>query len=67
MLDGLNPKCVKQKRNEIIKVLMSLKYIQKDEEDVDDVFVDLRNRDYKEFLVDPLGEELIAKALRENE
>ena len=67
MLEGLDPKSMQQKRKEIVKVLMSLKYIQKDEEEVEDVFLDLRKRDYKEFLLDPIGEELIAKALRENE
>jgi hypothetical protein len=66
-LGGLGPKCEKQKRYEIVKVLQSLKYIQKDEDEIDDVFYDLRAREYEDFLGDPIGEEMIAKALREAE
>lgn len=48
-------------------MLQSLKFIQKDEEDVDEIFYDLRARNYDEYMEDPIGQELIDKAIREGE
>ena len=55
MLAGLGPKSTRQKQSEIIKVLQSLKFIQKDEEDVDEIFYQLRARNYDEYLNDTIG------------
>jgi uncharacterized protein YutE (UPF0331/DUF86 family) len=55
-LAGLDPKADKKKQEETLKVLQSLKFIQK-YEDVDEegVIQILRNRTYEEFIQDPIG------------
>jgi hypothetical protein len=61
ILDGLDPKTDKKKQAEILKVLQSLKFIQKYDEVPDGVIPLLRNRNYDEFIKDPLGQKIIEK------
>ena len=61
ILEGLDPKTDKKKLTETLKVLQSLKYIQKYEEVKEGVIPLLRNRKYDEFIKDPLGQKLIEK------
>ena len=55
IVEGLDPKQDKKKQNEILKVLQSLKFIQKYDEQEQGVISLLRDRTYDEFIKDPLG------------
>ena len=67
ILDGLDPKQDKKKQNEILKVLQSLKFIQKYDEEEQGVISLLRDRTYEEFIKDPIGQKLIEKYYKQAE
>lgn len=58
MLNGLDPTSMANQKDEVSQILMSLKYIQKFEENVDEATKMLRERSYEAFTADPTGANL---------
>ena len=54
LLHGLGPKKDDLQRDSLIN-LISLKYVQRFEDQVDDFRMQLRDRNYSEYMRDPLG------------
>ena len=65
MLNGLDPSSMANQKDEVSKILMSLKYIQKFEDDVDEATKMLRERGYEAFMADPTGANLVYMQERE--
>ena len=65
MLKGLDPTCLPNQKEEVSRILMSLKYIQQFEENVDDATQLLRDRSYDAFMEDPTGANLAYMQERE--
>ena len=65
MLNGLDPTSMPNQKDEVSKILMSLKYIQKFEENVDEATKMLRERSYEAFTADPTGANLAYMQERE--
>lgn len=64
LLNGLKAEANTPEQLAVIKILSSLKYIQKFEDDSDDAIAGMRGRTEEEFMKDPLGLQL-KKALEE--
>jgi len=64
LLNGLKAEANTPEQLAVIKILSSLKYIQKFEDDSDDAVAGMRGRTEEEFMKDPLGLQL-KKALEE--
>jgi len=64
LLNGLKAEANTPEQLAVIKILSSLKYIQKFEDDSDDAIAAIRGRTEEEFMKDPLGIQL-KKALEE--
>ena len=61
MMGGLDPGCPKVQQDEVVKILQSLKYIQRfDEEEPDELTQALRSMSYEQFINDPTGEKIRA-------
>jgi len=67
ILTGLDPACSKNQQSDVLKVLQSLKFIQKYEDNVDESIQILRQRTYDSFLEDPLGRQVLENVKKERE
>ena len=54
---GLNPYDQSRKKDEVGRILNSLKYIQRYEPQQENLTLELRDRDYESFKADPFGKE----------
>ena len=55
-MNGVDPEGHSLKKQEVQKILTSLKYLQRYEPETDETTRELRKRNYETFVKDPFGE-----------